>query len=565
MARTRRILQTAVLVTSLLVPAGAQTELLRLDGAAAGDQFGSALAFLGDIDGDGAADLAVGAPRENGRAGAVHVFSGRTGAALYTVSGAGPDDFFGHDIEVLGDVDGDLISDWIAGAPEREILIADCSGPAGGFGTLFGVGYVVAVSGASGVPLYTVPAPVGTDSFGFSLGAGGDAQADGVPDFLAAGGLSQKAWVFDGATGLQIREHDVSVFNGTTYSLDFIGAVDAMIGDEYALGWIDLTGCGSGSVRAYRGMSGKRYWTDHWCVLGAEYGFNVKGVGDLDGDGTPDVMTSGLDTIGFGCSGQSFARTLSGYDGSLFQHTIGWTFGGRGRAIEPMGDLDGDGRAEYAVGEPGIVGPGGGQETRVLGGSNAQVWAVLAPDDPSDRFGGALAAGDSNGDGLAELAIGARLDDDVASDAGSVRVYTILAGPTTYCDAEVNSQGCTPTIFFTGMPKVNYNNFRIKAANVLNNKLGLLFWGTAPQSTPFGGGSKCVASPTVRTAVQNSEGNPPPDDCSGSFSFHFNKPLFNAYGLQAGEEIYAQYWSRDPSAQGSTTNLSDALAFTVLP
>jgi hypothetical protein len=95
--------------------------------------------------------------------------------------------------------------------------------------------------------------------------------------------------------------------------------------------------------------------------------------------------------------------------------------------------------------------------------------------------------------------------------------------------------------------------------------VGLLFWGSTPQSARFGGETECAAAPTVRTAAQNSAGNPPPDDCSGTFSAHFNKSLFSAHGLSAGDEIDCQYRSRDPQAPGTTTNLTDALAFTVLP
>jgi hypothetical protein len=104
----------------------------------------------------------------------------------------------------------------------------------------------------------------------------------------------------------------------------------------------------------------------------------------------------------------------------------------------------------------------------------------------------------------------------------------------------------------------------VKAANLLNNKNGLLFWGAGPKQTPFGGGFKCVAPPTVRTGLQHSAGNPPPADCSGSFAFHFNKGYLSSKGLGAGDALFCQYWSRDPSA-ASTTNLTDALAFVVLP
>jgi hypothetical protein len=52
--------------------------------------------------------------------------------------------------------------------------------------------------------------------------------------------------------------------------------------------------------------------------------------------------------------------------------------------------------------------------------------------------------------------------------------------------------------------------------------LGMLFYGVeVASSTPFLGGTLCVAGHKVRTSVQNSTGNPPPSDCSGTFSLDF--------------------------------------------
>jgi hypothetical protein len=133
-----------------------------------------------------------------------------------------------------------------------------------------------------------------------------------------------------------------------------------------------------------------------------------------------------------------------------------------------------------------------------------------------------------------------------------------------YCTAKTNSQGCVPSIYSTGTTSIAANNLRVKALNVLNNKNGLLFWGFAPKGSPFQGGTLCVQPPTIRTPIQTSGGNAPPDDCSGEYSFHFNASYASSWGLVPGERIYCQYWSRDP-ASPSTTGLTDALFFTVCP
>ncbi len=139
--------------------------------------------------------------------------------------------------------------------------------------------------------------------------------------------------------------------------------------------------------------------------------------------------------------------------------------------------------------------------------------------------------------------------------------------PTIYCAAKVNSQGCTPALSTSGTPSASDPNpFRIDAGQVLNRKNGILFYGWTPGVMPFQGGSKCVMAPMRRTMIQNSGGNPPPDDCSGTYTYDFNARIRSGADplLAAGQMVYAQYWSRDP-ASPSTTGLTDAVAFLICP
>lgn len=136
-----------------------------------------------------------------------------------------------------------------------------------------------------------------------------------------------------------------------------------------------------------------------------------------------------------------------------------------------------------------------------------------------------------------------------------------------YCTAKVNSQGCTPSMTSSGIASVSsVLPFDVGAVNVINNKNGLLYYGLTPLSAPFQGGIKCVATPSKRTAIQDSMGNVGPDDCSGVYSIDINA-LIQAGGdpaLTVGVTAYSQYWSRDP-ASSSNTGLTDGLAFTVFP
>lgn len=136
-----------------------------------------------------------------------------------------------------------------------------------------------------------------------------------------------------------------------------------------------------------------------------------------------------------------------------------------------------------------------------------------------------------------------------------------------YCTAKVNSQGCTPTTSWNGLPSASLGSpFTVNASNVLNNKSGLLFYGQTSSALPFQGGTKCVAAPTKRTPLQDSGGNAPPNDCSGTYELDFKARIQSGIdpGLSAGTTIYCQFWSRDP-ASGSTTGLTDAVRFTIQP
>ncbi len=132
----------------------------------------------------------------------------------------------------------------------------------------------------------------------------------------------------------------------------------------------------------------------------------------------------------------------------------------------------------------------------------------------------------------------------------------------TYCTGKTNSLGCVPAMSATGQPDISAGTFQVACHNVLNNKIGYLFWGFAAASQPFQGGLKCVASPTWRTPNQLSGGNPSGNDCSGSYSFVWTTAFMNSYGLVPGQTLHCQFWMRDPQSP-STSGLSNALRFTV--
>jgi hypothetical protein len=145
--------------------------------------------------------------------------------------------------------------------------------------------------------------------------------------------------------------------------------------------------------------------------------------------------------------------------------------------------------------------------------------------------------------------------------------------PVAYCTAKTNSLGCTPAIGATGTPSASAGSgFVITCTNVLNNKSGILFYGVSGQATiPFQGGTLCVKSPNKRTPGINSGGNPPPNDCSGNYTFDMN--LFAVGGLGGtplpalttpGTVVDCQFWGRDPGfVAPNNTTLSNGLEYTI--
>ena len=86
------------------------------NGVGMDDNLGWAVSGVGDVNGDGFADVVVGAYRANGT-GNVQVFSGRDGSVLQSIAGDSSGDNFGFSVSSVGDLNGDGVDDLIVGAP----------------------------------------------------------------------------------------------------------------------------------------------------------------------------------------------------------------------------------------------------------------------------------------------------------------------------------------------------------------------------------------------------------------------------------------------------------------
>ena len=399
-------------------------------GDAAYDQFGRSVSGAGDVNGDGFADLIVGAFRDddNGTdSGSAQVLSGIDGSVLHTFLGDAADDFFGRSVSGAGDVNGDGFDDLIVGASGD-----DDNGSASGSARVF--------SGVDGSVLHTFLGDGAGDYFGGSVSGAGDVNGDGFDDLIVGaygdddnGAESGSARVFSGADGSVLH-----TFRGAEFD-DLFGRSVSGAGDVNGDGFDDLivgaegdddNGSFSGSARVFSGADGSVL---HNFLGDAErdfFGRSVSGAGDVNGDGFADLIV-GADGDDDNGDFSGSARVFSGADGSVLHNFLGDAerdfFG---RSVSGAGDVNGDGFDDLIVGADGVDYNGSNSgSARVFSGVDGSVLHTFLGDDANDRFGRSVSgAGDVNGDGFDDLIVGAYGDDDNGSSSGSARVF--LSRPT---------------------------------------------------------------------------------------------------------------------------------------
>ncbi len=209
------------------------------------------------------------------------------------------------------------------------------------------------------------------------------------------------------------------------------------------------------------------------------------------------------------------------------------------------------GSVSYSNGDAALAGPAGNINLDPLFVDAPNGDLSLAPTSPCIDSGDPLASTDPDG---TRADMGA-----YPSDAGGA--------PGVYCTGKTNSLGCVPSVDFVGFASVSSSeSFDITCHSARNNKLGLFYYGYAPTGTPFQGGTKCVATPTIRNPIQNSGGNATGDDCSGVYSYGMNAHIQSGFDalLIVGANVFGQFWMRDPQSP-STTGLSDGISFAIAP
>lgn len=374
-------------------------------------QFGWQAAAVGDLDGNGYADLAVGAPGLSNGTGRVYVYyttsRGLSAEPNTFLSGMdGPTARFGDSLSAAGDVNADGYGDLIVGASN-----ADNAGRAYVF---YG-----GPRGVTPVPSVVLTGPSMTNAFfGFSVAGAGDVDGDGDSDIVvgAYGFASSagRAYVYLGSP-MGITNTPAVVLQDVGGGL--FGQVVSALGDVNGDGYGDIAVSapairnGTGLVQVYHGGAMGIPATPALVLDGpdgmeGDFGTMLTAGGDTDGDGYNELVVSaprynmfvgrvyvfpggamGVSPV----SSQRFTGTLTMIGATRIGDYLGGALGA-GR------DVDNDGFADLVVGaDRAMMYVGAVTVYRGSASGLGRPVVFAGPDGPGNRFGLSVARNDRGG------------------------------------------------------------------------------------------------------------------------------------------------------------------------
>jgi hypothetical protein len=452
-----------------LGPAG-----FRIDGAAAGDVAGSGVAGAGDLNGDGIADVIVGAPgaSDNGRqhSGSAYVIYGQrlpdlADVDLATITtadasrgmridGAAPAEAAGSSV-AFADLNGDGLSDAVVGADaasnngrEESGSVYVVYGQRTADPTDLDLSQLTRTDAARG---FRIDGAVKLDEIGQPVAAAGDVNHDGVADLLI---------------GVASAGNGMRTGSGSAYVV-------------YGRRTADPADLDLGNLTT---MQAERWFRVDGASANDHLGYALAGAGDLNGDGIDDVILGavGASDNGRPSSGAAYIiygqatpvpATLDLGNLDTTQATRGFRIDGAkagdiaGAAVAGGGDVNGDGLPDVIVGAPAAANnnrPRSGSAYVVYGQAAADpsnldlATITAAPSSRGLRIDGEAVAnltgygvavgGDLNGDGHPDAIVSA----PEADGAGSTYVVDLAAPDTAIDSAPTVTRDATPTFAFHG-------------------------------------------------------------------------------------------------------------------
>jgi hypothetical protein len=419
---------------------------------------GASVAGAGDVNGDGFADVIIGAPFTNAggtfRGEAYVVFGGsdRPGSTIIlgalgdglsiTLRGVEDVALAGTSVAGAGDVNGDGFADVIVGA-----------GSAKGGGAQRGQAFVVfGGSGLGGTTVmlnalgnggFTLSGFQDGDFAGESVAGAGDVNGDGFGDLLVGapdangGGVRRgEAYIVFGAAhvprsnvvlhdlgrnGITLRGFEDGLNSGVGIvagagDLNGDGLADVLLGAPLASSGgtergeafavfapvpiAHAVGSGPGVAARVNAYSKSGQVITSFLPYGSFVGGVRVAMGDVNGDGFPDIITAP------GPGGGPHIRVFDGRSFNVIKEFLAYDAAFTGGVFVAAGDVNGDGLADIVTG----AGAGGGPNVRVFNGATSGFTSMLAnffAYPPTFRGGVTVAAGDLNGDGRADIVTGA--------------------------------------------------------------------------------------------------------------------------------------------------------------
>ncbi len=411
--------------------------------------FGRQVTTAGDVNGDGYADVIVGATYyDNGQTdeGRAYVYlgsaSGLATSAAWMAESDQASAFFGRSVATAGDVNGDGYADVIVGSDAYD-------NGQGGEGRAYV--YLGSASGPAASAGWTAESNQAEALFGFSVASAGDVNGDGYADVIAGASSYDngqtnegRAYVYLGsAMGLAVSPAWTGESNQASSSFGYsVSTAGDVNGDGYADVVVGARVYDNGQAdegRAYlylgsaAGLEAAPTWTAESDQASAFFGVSVASAGDVNGDGYADVIVgaSGYDN---GQTGEGRAYVYLGSASGLASSPA-WTAESDqasavfGDPVATAGDVNGDGYADVIVGAN-LYDNGQAGEGRAfvylgsaLGLTASPAWTAES-DQASAEFGESVGtAGDVNGDGYADVIVGADLFNNGSTDEGRAFVY----------------------------------------------------------------------------------------------------------------------------------------------
>ena len=451
-----------------------------LRGVDAEDVTGFSVSDGGDINGDGIADLIIGAPEAGGQEtnnfgtvlgglqGASYVVFGSDngfesslelasldGSNGFIVSGIDVGDRLGRSVSSVGDFNGDGFDDLILGAPNLSFQAAEEEGNSY---LIFG-----REDFSAGVDLTTLDGNNGfiisginaKDNSGYSVSGGGDINGDGFTDLII------------GAPRANLVEND-SYYN-TTEGVSYVVFGGTDVGVE---GSFDLSNLDGSNGFAINGSDTNSSFPE-------QSGFSVSNAGDINGDGFDDVI---IGASYAGSNGRNTNETYvvfgraEGFDSSLDLSTLDGSNGFKvenisGYSVSGAGDINGDGLDDIILGNftryseeyslPYILFGREGEFAPVIDASDFDSdrgFIVNSSSLDQYRFteGSVSGAGDVNQDGIDDFIIGVPLED---------QSYVVFGNTSSSLDLNGDTPGIESNVTYSGLPIAIADSANLTVAN----------------------------------------------------------------------------------------------------